>query len=607
MGQYLCVVMNDKNSIKNKIILSYSFLIGMIFFSGFTAYFYLQKSKILRDYDDKAENLQFILGELFQADQDFFRFSSIDTDFYQNKQSKELLIRKNLLEEVNRGIQGLLLKSHQEQDYQEQLHKISRYIFEYNLMMDTVIKEVLERGFKDYGIEGQMRYYAHWLEDSATFTHTSDLLMLRRHEKDYLIRKDNIYIKKFKKLSNFLLDKLPRSSTEYQQLKSYQENFFLLARHETEIGVDEESGMRKRINASREKIKSSLNQLLKYSNLMAIRIVEQGKVVFFMIIFGFLLIAVWLAIDIWKNTAKPLTNLTSMTDSYLQDPSHKSHISVNTEVKEITKLQSSFFQLIQDLEALIEQSKQANTELEEKNKKLTKINEELDMFVYSASHDLRAPMTSLMGLIQLCQSEGSQEECSTYYTFMEDRIKELDRYIMDILDYSRNNRQEMNIQPVDLESLLDETIQQYAYHENFKAIRIFKKINYLVPCVNDKLRISIIFKNLISNAIKYSDSLKRENILSITVEVSQEFIDMEFSDTGIGIPDDKKDKVFDIFYRAHAHSKGSGLGLYIVKETVDKIGGEIKVSSILGKGTVFNIRVKNYQHQTKPGLPVLVQ
>jgi signal transduction histidine kinase len=428
--------------------------------------------------------------------------------------------------------------------------------------------------------------------------------MLRRHEKDYMLRKDTIYIQQLNGLSNNLLHNLSASSADFQHLKAYQKNFYVLTTLEAEIGVDEESGMRNQINAYREKIKLSLSLLLKSSKSIAIKIVEYGIKVFFVAMVSFLLITFWLGWDIWKNTARPLTLLTAISDDYHKTPSDISLKPFNCEVNEISKLHSSFINLIQDLEVLIERSNQANTELAEQNRRLTKINQELDMFVYSASHDLRAPMTSLMGLVQLCQGEEDQEECQSYYTFMQERIKELDRYIMDIIDYSRNNRQEMNIEQLDLEVLINETIQQYAYHENFKMMRIIKKVHCEEPCYNDGFRLGIIFKNLISNAIKYSDLDKEENTLNITIKVSQGYINMEFSDTGIGIPEDKTNRIFNIFFRAHAQSKGSGLGLYIVKETVEKIGGEITVSSKPGKGTIFKVRIKNCQLQTKNSLLV---
>jgi signal transduction histidine kinase len=102
-----------------------------------------------------------------------------------------------------------------------------------------------------------------------------------------------------------------------------------------------------------------------------------------------------------------------------------------------------------------------------------------------------------------------------------------------------------------------------------------------------------VFNNLISNAIRYSDPYKKQSFvrIGITTTVDQAHITVE--DNGIGIEQEHIEKVFNMFYRATESKSGSGLGLYIVKETLDMLGGKIQVSSTMGKGTTFTLTIPN--------------
>ena len=110
----------------------------------------------------------------------------------------------------------------------------------------------------------------------------------------------------------------------------------------------------------------------------------------------------------------------------------------------------------------------------------------------------------------------------------------------------------------------------------------------------DKWRIAEIFRNLISNSIKYRDFEKLNAEININVQINAERAVILFSDNGIGISTADQSKIFDMFYRASIQSDGSGLGLYIVKNAVEKLGGLLKITSQLGKGTTFELKLPNH-------------
>lgn len=226
------------------------------------------------------------------------------------------------------------------------------------------------------------------------------------------------------------------------------------------------------------------------------------------------------------------------------------------------------------------------------NAMLEKTNAELDRFVYSASHDLRAPLRSLLGLIQLIEMEDVQDK-SIYLEKMRSSIFKLDHFIEDIIDYSRNSRLETVPERIDFNALIEESFDRFKFLPHADRVKKIIKNESAVPFYSDRKRIQIIFNNLISNAINYSNPYEKEPFVKVEVTTSAQSSNLQFSDNGLGIDKVHIEKIFDMFYRGSVNSTGSGLGLYIVKETLDKLKGEIKVSSEKNKGSTFVIRIPN--------------
>lgn len=229
--------------------------------------------------------------------------------------------------------------------------------------------------------------------------------------------------------------------------------------------------------------------------------------------------------------------------------------------------------------------------LEDQNVELLKRNEELDRFVYSTSHDLRSPLLSIMGLIQLLKDTRiSDEERIQIFVRLESAVKQSDETISDILDYSKNRRVEVSYEKLEVLKILEEILISHGYsledNDDFE-IHIDKG-----EFVSDYFRIKTILSNLVSNAIKYQ---RKETPLkaNITFRLENGTAVLEVADNGEGIENDKIESIFKMFYRLSTSASGSGLGLYITKETVDKLGGEIKVKSEVGVGSQFLVEIPN--------------
>ncbi|HTJ53064.1 MAG TPA: ATP-binding protein, partial [Cyclobacteriaceae bacterium] len=224
---------------------------------------------------------------------------------------------------------------------------------------------------------------------------------------------------------------------------------------------------------------------------------------------------------------------------------------------------------------------------------LVKINQEMDNFVYSVSHNIRSPLTSVMGLLNLVQREDEQRDqfFHNYFEMMSKSVKKLDETIKEILEYSRNARSETQTEEIDIRLVVEKVFDRLKYIEGFDKTKLIISVTQDEPFYSDAYRLRIIFTNLISNAILYRDKNKSENILDVTVNIKEKIADIIVEDNGMGIEDEYLPRVFDMFFRASLKSEGAGLGLYITKEMVNKLGGEIVLESTVGQGTRCKIKL----------------
>lgn len=227
----------------------------------------------------------------------------------------------------------------------------------------------------------------------------------------------------------------------------------------------------------------------------------------------------------------------------------------------------------------------------EKNIQLTKLNQELDGFVYSVSHDLRSPLSSILGLTNLARFANSKEELVEYMVMIQDRIKTQDAFIKDIIEYSRNTRTEPLSEPVDLYALTEEVIESLKFNLLASKIHFDVELPRDFVVITDKNRWKTMLSNLIGNAIKYHDPGKARQYIKLSANRSNEKLLYTVTDNGSGISGQHLDKVFNMFYRASDTSSGSGLGLFITKEAVQKLKGTISVTSQQYVGSVFEITI----------------
>jgi signal transduction histidine kinase len=202
----------------------------------------------------------------------------------------------------------------------------------------------------------------------------------------------------------------------------------------------------------------------------------------------------------------------------------------------------------------------------------------------------------VLGIITAAREETDTKTLQQYFLMQENTLKRMNNLINDIIDFSKNKRLRVDLKEIDFAKLVENALEDHSFMMNAQNIHKNINVNQYEKFVSDSRRISIVINNLISNAIKYADPAKEQQEITINISVVDNMAIIEVADNGIGIEEQHLDKIFTLFYRATSSTTGSGLGLYIIKETVEKLGGYITINSKKDKGTVIKITIPDLGH-----------
>jgi signal transduction histidine kinase len=241
-----------------------------------------------------------------------------------------------------------------------------------------------------------------------------------------------------------------------------------------------------------------------------------------------------------------------------------------------------------------EQLSRINTELSvtlETNQQQTKIieekNVELDSFFYRISHDLKGPIASLLGLTQLAKRQNKDESTAEYLVKQEQQAERLNTIVSGLIDLTKLNQNDLKKQRIDFDKLVEECISSFHSYDNFAKIEFKTEIQTGIEFDYVWSLLNAIIQNLVENAIKYAGA--QSPFVSVRISQSNNQLVIEVEDNGLGIAAEHQARIFDMFYRASHHGNGTGLGLYILKRSVDRLNGTIVMQTELGKGSKFTV------------------
>ncbi|MFY8036007.1 MAG: sensor histidine kinase [Cyclobacteriaceae bacterium] len=599
------------NSIRSRMLSGFLFLTLLIICVAAVSIYMLDRTNRIISLRSRISQLEITTLSLLKNDNDFFDLETINLSYFETRESAYLEKRDSLKNLIDRSTDEIIAQS--KNGIVASLHQIDSALDEYNQKFQLLESLLYQKGFKDYGLEGQMRYHAHKLEEPHYQLDLYKVLSLRRNEKDFFLRHELAYIQNVNQIAHDFINELRQNEAAQRMalfhLEQYIQRFNELAEIQIQIGLSSKDGLRSELNVLSDHLAQSYFSLSKYSDEVSIAAQMKVRVFFLLVVAGAVVFSLISGYWISKRLSYPIAKLSKIMSNVVGSKKYAySSLSIESAAEEINTLTQSFTLLIRETEAQMNKVKSKSRQLKGRNLELKKLNRELDSFIYSTAHDLRSPLTSLLGLLNIMKYDNQQESLKPHMQMMENAIYRMEDFIDQIVGYSKNKRLAVQTSSIDFSQLLAEVFDSHQFVPGAALIRHQIDVKQKTPFYSDRARLLIIFNNLISNAIRYADFTKAEPFIRVHIAIEQEEATISFADNGIGIGPEHVDKIFNMFYRASTSSKGSGLGLFIFKETIMKLRGLVSVESKLGEGTSFFIQLPNLQStmQEQLSLPLEV-
>lgn len=247
-----------------------------------------------------------------------------------------------------------------------------------------------------------------------------------------------------------------------------------------------------------------------------------------------------------------------------------------------------------DIQSAIEEGNKfhlTNSLLTTKNTELQSAYDELGKFAYSVTHDMRGPLLSVLGAIEIAQNSNDLGEVKEILGMMDLAIKKLDEFITNMHEYYNLKRGQLVFEEINLDSVVNDAAALFRIAGSMEHIAFTSAVKQDEPFMSDLLSIKIIMTNLLSNAFKYQRKGNTDKFVSVNIEVNKGIATIFVKDNGIGIHGDHINNIFGMFYRATSEEAGSGFGLYNVKDALAKLNGEIEVISAVNEGSTFKVTI----------------
>jgi signal transduction histidine kinase len=572
-----------------------SFILVTITLSVVTFYYYQNNKQSLAGITKEAERAHVLLLKDIKTTHEFFENETINPEFFETGKSALIASHQETCRKLAHSLNVLdSVQNIYHFGLGDSLRAMKTNFETYTLLTADIVKQVLARGFKDYGVEGNMRKYAHELENYKDEIGQVNVLQLRRHEKDYIIRQEEPYVERHTALVEKIKDDLSVNNSVsagkkmaiIASINNYSKEFNTLVDYEKRLGLKSGKGLKKQVEAISGRIENSLFVTVEFSAQKEAIAMKTITLTYLAIGILFLLAGIITALAISKRVSKSITFLNEKINEFVtSDFTQRTILPIKDSTDEISVLTTNFSIMEQHIVNQMSSLKASNNDLE--------------MLFYATSHDIKSPLVKVKELTASASAKTTDPLIKEYLNLINQSWERLIT-ITDELGIITNIRSsEITIEPIDLEKLIRSVFAEFKPMPRFDEIIFSLEVSIKTEFRSSLGLLKAVFRNLIENSIKYS--VKRNSFSFLKIHVSgqtEDTLKIDISDNGMGIKEEYQQQIYEIFFRGNSEIPGTGLGLYIVKCSVDKLHGSIAVESEEGNGTAFTILLP-FNHKSK--------
>lgn len=593
------------NSIRGRILIA--FLVLCLLTTPLVIFSYNSLKKINTGKSLKERVALFNINRL-KANNTFSRIISTDTkidSFYLFGTTDHIGKYNEFMYSAGRAIEDIATSQYVTDEVVDQrIKNIQLKLAKLKIDNDSIITYLSRRGFRDFGLEGNMRSFIHQLENVEVIS-LSENLSLRRREKDYFLRDDHQYAKLLNDEAQALIKRMAQNPEQNAKslaiLQGYQESFNAIVALESIIG-NENSGLISevfRLNKELDKEVKTLYEVIDKNLLVLTNSIKSYVLLFFFITVVF---AIIFSIVFSGHISRPIQRLISDM-ALISEKKFKGNILITSDVKvkEINQLTATYNSLINKIRAQINDLNEKNVELKFLNERLQQSEEELkeasrvkDRFFSIISHDLRGHTANVLSLSKLLGPDMgiSDKEKEVFTKYLVDTSQNLQLLLDNLLHWAKSqmNDHEISKKSFNLNSLINENISLYMDNAERKGVKICFEPVETSKAYADKDMVDFILRNLLSNALKFTK--KGDNIFFKILEVEHD-LKIEIQDTGVGMEKNQIKKLLNsnregFTTKGTQNEVGTGLGFSICMDFVKRNGGQMQINSKVGQGSTFS-------------------
>jgi signal transduction histidine kinase len=606
------------DSFRSRLLLTF---LGLSFITVLTAgfsYWFFKTERGLHNLNDNGREALLNSFHLFKIGQDYLDNENAK-NFEKDSLQKQLLEQhETLLKRIKQQLLKLLYLeganrlSSQRASISEDTAKILQNLRKYEAEFKKMVEYRIEMYNSDTGLFKKLNESALELQNTDNEVFKKNFLLLRQAEKDYLIKKDSNEVFKIDSLRESLDKQISQSTDNQLDTKSnwriYQQSLKRLIALDFLIGVDNQAATRGRLNNYTETTTLLLEKLAQTIR-QEVKKIEAWQGRWFIGVVGFMvLLSVFLSYFVAGVVAKPLTRLSQFINQAIQNKfSDSATLPVPNSKDEVSGLTHDFNLMLQEIRNRLAEVREKTQALEQQNGELNQLNQQLhqseqhltklhgvkDKLFSIISHDLRSPLNSMLGFLNILEARAdifTPDETRKFSQETQKSVKRLITLLDNLLQWSLSETGEMVFQPKIL-NLSDRISENIALYENIAHDKEVELVNWSqkkLKVMADGNMLDFILRNLISNAIKFSNHHSK---IIISTQKLSSWVEISVADQGIGMPAENIAKILQaeehITTRGTDAEKGTGFGLLLCKNFIEKNQGKMMIESIENQGTTI--------------------